>query len=457
MRFQYKLGFITVLGTLLLLAGGGLRAGEKTWKVGAARAKITPEPPMYLAGYGGREKAAEVAIHDIWVKVLALEDADGHRAVVITSDVCGVSKRTYETVCAELKKRCALERSDILLNYSHTHTGPALDECLQDYCGWDDAARTRIRQYTRWLEKTIVEQAVSALAQMAPATLWMGEGRTDFAVNRRNNKEVEVPAIRERGEPLRGPVDHSVPVLAAKAPDGRLRIVLFGYACHTTTLAISRWSGDYAGFAMIDLEKKHPDVQAMFFQGCGADQNPLPRRTIELCQKYGDMLAAAVERVCGKAMTPIAPSLRTAFEFVDLPFERTMTADDLKRYGSQSEVYGRWAQRMLKRLEAGETFPKSFPYAVQVWRLGKDHLWISLGGEAVVDYSLKFKALYGPTTWVNGFSHDLTAYIPSRRVRDEGGYEGGFVGEYGLPAMRWAPDLEDRITKTVGRLVEKVK
>jgi hypothetical protein len=457
MRFRHGHGLFTVLGALLLLAGGALRADENTWKVGTAKAKITPEPPMYLAGYGGRDKAADSTLHDIWVKVLALEDARGNRAVVITCDVCGISKRTYETVCAELKKRCALERSHILLNYSHTHTGPALAECLQDYCDWDDAARTRIRQYTRWLEGTIVEQAALALAQMTPATLWMGEGRTDFAVNRRNNKEAEVPAIRERGEPLRGPVDHSVPVLAAKTPDGRLRTVLFGYACHPTTLAITQWSGDYAGFAMLDVEKSHTDVQAMFFQGCGADQNPLPRREIKLCRKYGDMLAAAVEEVCREAMTPIAPSLRTAFQFVDLPFERTMTADDLNRYVSQGGVYGRWAQRMLKSLRAGQPFPQSFPYAVQVWRLGKNHLWISLGGEAVVDYSLKFKSLYGPTTWVNGFSHDLTAYMPSRRVWNEGGYEGGYLGEYGLPAMRWAPDLEDRITRAVARLVAKVK
>ena len=134
-----------------------------------------------------------------------------------------------------------------------------------------------------------------------------------------------------------------------------------------------------------------------------------------------------------------------------------MTADELEGYVSKGGVYGRWAQRMLGKLAAGETFPKSFPYTVQVWKLGQNHHWISLGGEAVVDYSPKFKALYGPDTWVSGFAADLTAYIPSRRVWNEGGYEGGALGEYGLPAMRWSPDLEDRITATVARLMEKVK
>jgi hypothetical protein len=64
---------------------------------------------------------------------------------------------------------------------------------------------------------------------------------------------------------------------------------------------------------------------------------------------------------------------------------------------------------------------------------------------------------FGPTTWTNGFSHDLTSYIPSRRVWEEGGYEGGYLGEYGLPAMRWAADVEDRISAGVRRLVDKVR
>ena len=108
---------------------------------------------------------------------------------------------------------------------------------------------------------------------------------------------------------------------------------------------------------------------------------------------------------------------------------------------------------MLEQLDQGTTFAQSYPYAILVWKLGADQLWICLAGEPVVDYALKFRARYGPTTWTAGFAHDLTAYIPSRRVWEEGGYEGGALGEYGLPAMRWAPDVEDRITACVERLV----
>ena len=365
-----RLVLFLLAAVCLLAFKAAFSAPAEAWKVGFAKAKITPPAPMYLAGYGNRSAPAQGTLHDLWVKVVALEAADGHRAVVITTDVCGFSQKTYETICAELAKQCGLGRSQVMLTYSHTHTGPALDECLQDYCAWNDSERERIRCYTRWLENTIVQQAAAALARTQPSTLWVGQGTADFAVNRRNNKEADVPALRAGGQALKGPVDHSVPVLVIKSLEGRLQGVLFGYACHTTTLGFLQWSGDYAGFAMLNLERRHPGAQAMFFQGCGADQNPIPRHTVELCQQYGDKLAGAVDQTLAGRMQPVKPILRTAFEFVRLDFEKTMTAEDLRRYAAQGGLYGRWAERMLKRLEAGEVFPSSYPYAIAVWRFG---------------------------------------------------------------------------------------
>jgi neutral ceramidase len=51
----------------------------------------------------------------------------------------------------------------------------------------------------------------------------------------------------------------------------------------------------------------------------------------------------------------------------------------------------RWAERLLRELEAGQTFAKSYPYPIQVWQLGDDQLWIVLGSEVVVDYARLLK------------------------------------------------------------------
>jgi hypothetical protein len=113
---------------------------------------------------------------------------------------------------------------------------------------------------------------------------------------------------------------------------------------------------------------------------------------------------------------------------------------------------------MLAKLEAGESFPDSYPYPVHAWQLGKEMLVIGTGAETVVDYALRFRREYGPGTWTCGYADDMIAYIPSRRVWEEGGYEGGSsLFEYGRPAFRWAGDVEDRIAAAVGRLVKEVR
>jgi hypothetical protein len=170
------------------------------------------------------------------------------------------------------------------------------------------------------------------------------------------------------------------------------------------------------------------------------------------------MLAAAVEDVPKQPMKPVAPGLRTAFASVDLPYEKVVTRGDLQAAAKEpNAIKQRWAARMLAKLDAGEKFSPSYPYPLHAWRLGKHTLMIGMGAETVVDYALRFKGEYGADTWVCGYADDMISYIPSRRVWDEGGYEGGSnLYEYGRPALRWAGDIEDRISNAVAKLVKAV-
>jgi neutral ceramidase len=299
----------------------------------------------------------------------------------------------------------------------------------------------------------------NAFSNLEPAKLAQGEGRCTFAVNRRNNKEVEVPALLAQGKPLAGPVDHSVPVLTVTKPTGELAAILFGYACHPTTLNFLQWCGDYPGFAQIELERNHPGAMALFVNTCGGDQNPLPRRSLELCRKYGHELAVGVEEALKQPLRPVSGGLRTAFALIELPYLKTVSRDDLHPLLQDTDaVRARWAARMLQKLDAGESFPGSYPYPLHAWRLGNEMLVIGQGAETVVDYALRFKKEFGPGTWVCGYTDNMIAYIPSRRVWEEGGYEGGSnLFEYGRPAFRWAGDIEEQIATAVHRLVKQVQ
>jgi len=105
-------------------------------------------------------------------------------------------------------------------------------------------------------------------------------------------------------------------------------------------------------------------------------------------------------------------------------------------------------------IDAGGSLPKTYPYPIGLWRLGDTIHWLTLGGEVVIDYPLKFKETFGPSLWVAGYSHDVMGYIPSRRVWEEGGYEGGgSMIYYGQPA-RWSSQVEDHIEEAVAALMQ---
>lgn len=428
-------------------------AVEPVWKAGTARVNITPDQPMWMAGYGGRDRPAAGKLIDLWGKALVLEDDTGHRGVLITLDLVGMDRELSMKICGLLAENCQLDRSQIALCMSHTHTGPVVGENLSPlhYRLVSPQQQALIDQYAEELCDKVVMVVKQAITQLSTSELTWGSGQAMFAVNRRNNSEKEVPRLRVANQ-LVGPVDHDVPVLAVRDAEQQLMAIVFGYACHATVLNLYQWSGDYPGFAQLELEAKHPGCLALFFAGCGADQNPLPRRSIALAQHYGRRLADAVDTVLlTTAMKPVASHLRTRFREVDLMLDNLPTRAQLERDArSKNKFVVSRAKMLLQQLDQGVPLSPVYPYPIGTWKLGHDIELVTLGGEVVVDYALRLKSeLAGSKTWVAAYAHDVMAYIPSRRVLREGGYEGnGSMLYYGLPTV-WTPAVENTIVTEV--------
>lgn len=425
---------------------------EKYWKVGVSRAVITPEESLWMAGYAARNHTSEGVLHDLWTKVLAIEDANGNKAVLITNDLVAIPKIYSDRIRDRLEKEYQLKRSQIILNCSHTHSGPVLYDALRNLYPLDDIQTRKIIAYSDKLVNTIVELTGKALNSMVPSQIYAGNGITRFQVNRRNNQE----ALSTKITDLNGPNDYAVPVLKVVAKTGELLAVAFGYACHATVLDIYQFSGDYPGFAQIEVEKLHPGTTAMFFQGTGADQNPLPRRTVPLAQQYGRTLAAAVDRVLNEKMKKLEPVLATAYSEIDLQFAGPPpTRQDLLNHISDTsktpDYLKQTAKTLLGRLDRGEIFEKSYPYPCQVWKMG-DQAIMALGGETVTEYSLELKKLFGHDIFVLGYNNDVMAYIPSETILKEGGYEGTRSTFFTTP---WKMNIQSMIISEMVKLAQK--
>ncbi len=400
-----------------------------TWKAGLASVVVTPEKFIWMAGYAGRDKPAEGKWQDLFAKALVLEDEAGKQQVIVTLDLIGVPQALRCRVAERIREKHGVPTEALFMNASHTHSGPELRRRPEPPTD-EELKNEKVRdawEYTQGLEEKIIGAIDAAFADLQPARLTWNQARCGFAMNRRRDYTLPAdhPNANKAPNPA-GPVDQSVPSLRIESPEGEARGVLFGYACHNTCLGAYHWCGDYAGYAQEYLQEHRPGFTAMFVTGCGADQNPYPRRSgvvpgvtdLELTKQHGRSLANAVEMAMTANPIGVTGPLRQAYEEVALTYEDTKRA------------------------------PHSYP--VQVIKLGEILTLVTLGSEVVVDYSLRLKRELDQDghVWVAGYSNDYSGYIPSTRIQEEGGYEA---------ATGWARGIEEIIVPKVLELAAKLR
>ncbi|MDH4475936.1 MAG: neutral/alkaline non-lysosomal ceramidase N-terminal domain-containing protein [Verrucomicrobiaceae bacterium] len=384
-------------------------------KAGVAQQIITPAMNMWMAGYASRKKPAEGKVQELYAKALALEDVAGKRFVFVTLDLIGILPRLRMRMEEKVQNAYGLPPESILLNASHTHSGPEYRV--------EKGREKEAREYTAFLEERLMKVIGDALTDLKPAAVSWSHSRCGFAMNRR----LPSPTGYQNSPNPEGPVDHEVPVLQVVSPEGQARAVLFGYACHNTCLGEFQYCGDYAGFAQEYLQENRPGFVALFMNGCSGDQNPYPRRggvvpgltALDLAKMHGRSLSNAVEVAMQVPKRVVGGRIRAAYEKVSLDY-----APEKKRA------------------------PHLYP--VQVARFGEALTVVALGSETTVDYSIRLKKELSndSATWVAGYSNDYTGYVPSLRVLKEGGYEA---------QAGWAEDVEERIVKKVHEWVEETQ
>jgi len=341
-----------------------------TWKAGLATVVTTPDYSMWMAGYAARNKPSEGKVQDLHAKALALEDGQGTRFVIVTVDLIGFSRDWRDAVVKEVGARYGLRPEALLLNASHTHSGPEIRAWRATQL-WDLPPEQieLCNKYAETLHVKIVDLVGRALQDLSPARLSYVHGRAGAAMNRRS-QTAQGYTIFSNAD---GPVDHDVPVLVVSTPDGKkMRALLFGYACHNTTLDFYQFCGDYAGYAQEYIEETHPGTVALFTIGCGADQNPTPRRTLEWAKQHGRAVANGVEQGLATKPRPVRGPLRLALGEATLELSAPPSVEELKKAATSSNKYeSRHAQELLKSVEAGQS-RSTYPYLVQVARFGDD-------------------------------------------------------------------------------------
>jgi hypothetical protein len=435
------------LFAVVLAAGAVLpaqAAKDTFYSVGVAQVDITPDYPIRLSGYGARQKESEGIDERIFANALAIGTDHEGPAVLLTVDNVAVPAYMRNEVAARLAKNTRVRPDHLAVCCIHTHTAPMLKDVCPNLFGADipSEQQERIDRYTRELTDKLEQVALAALRARQPATLSHGQTQAGFAWNRR---------------PQGGPVDHDLPVLVARDKAGNVRAILVSYACHCTTMADTpnRICGDWAGFAREYLERDHPGAIALVALGCGGDADPKPRTGLEFAKQNGGAISTAVNELLKGSLTPLHGKLECRVKSIALPFDTPPSRDEwIKRSASSNHWVAYHAKKNIARLDRGDMQTTELPYLVQTWNLGNELGMVFLSGEVVVDYSLRLKREFDASRlWVNAYANDVPCYIPSKRVWQEGGYEGGDAMIYYDRPTRLAEGTEELIIAAVHDLL----
>ena len=429
------------------------------WRAASGAVTITPTEPLWMGGYASRNRPSEGKIHDLFAKVLVIQDMTGNRIVIVTADLLGITRELRAAIETQVQQY-GVGSESLLLNASHTHCGPELRSDRLLRLGLDARYAALARQYVRRISKRIATLVGEVVSRIEPARLVYSYARAGFAMNRRLPTD---KGFINSPNPD-GLTDHQVPVLRVENAEGELKSILFGYACHATTLSFQQLCGDYPGFAQQYLEEAHPGVVALFINGCSADQNPYPRRTLDLARQHGRALANGVETaLITKNQKQLRGILSVGLQNVTLRFADPPTRSELETELQSDNKYIRiHAKGLLDELDThGEIKTVFDHFPIQVAQFGNDLTLVGLCGEAVVDYSLRCKKELsdksGNAVWVAGYCNDVFGYLPSERVLREGGYEAGGAMRYTTFPGPFDESVESRIVAGIHELMEQVR
>lgn len=404
-----------------IFAGDGLLCG-------IAKLDITPVDPVTMAGYANRTELSK-GIHDsLSVRVLAFENGK-NKLVLVSTDVIGFYSGTAKVFRESILKKYDLKPSELLLTAIHTHAAPSIT--LNEEKGHPNNVA-----FTKTLQKRILETIGEAFKNLKPAEIGTGSGSSPVGVNRREvfYDEAGNPKTWIGRNPT-GIMDKEVQVLRIDQ-DKKLAGVLFGYACHSTSLGWENFqiSGDLHGLAEQFIERYlGKNVIAPGFAGASGEIDPWYRVLPGFNTKngwipepvlMGTMLGEEVVYVL-QSITNLEKDgeIRSAFQTLELP--------------------GKPEDQWDTKADSSPT-----PINVCVAKVGSV-AFVGLGGEVLSEIGMAIKkASPFDQTFVITHCNGTSGYLPPRHLYVEGGYE--------IQSSPFASAAADILVKQVVKMLHEI-
>jgi len=402
---------------------------------GWAEADITPPIGVPLGGRGPRFTQATDVLDPLVAQVTVLQDAAGSRSVWVSLDHVGITRRLAEPLRFELASVVDAPLDAVILNYSHTHSGPMAT--MDGYATLTPKPEV-LAAYEGERNARVLRAAVQAASAMQPVDARLCLGTSAIGINRRRRNGLGETVMGPNPE---GPCNPDLWVLELTGVDSQDRCVIFSYGCHAVIVYGFCWDGisaDYPGVARARLRAQLGSrTHAQFVQGLAG--NVRPRVLADLEQgTFRKSTPADPEHAGAELARDVARTLANEGEKLELDIAASATtfrvAKDLERNppaeswasvarepGESKANLGRY---WLERLESGIPPVRSVPWDVGLLRLTERHAVAWLAGEPMAEWMPLIRRWVGSgqvAVW--GYCQNASGYLPTDALLAEGGYE----------------------------------
>jgi len=408
---------------------------QESLKIGLAERVITPPMGVEMAGFAARQGVAEGVHDDLHTRAMVIQSPDASVALLAAS-IIGFTQKAVDRIRAEVERQTGLPGSSIMVAATHTHSGPKTTD-----------------DYDAFLIGRCIECLVDAWSHREDARLGAGIALADDVG--RNRRRLDYGAL---------PVDPEVGIFKIEDAAGKVKGVLFNYACHPTVLGPDNLqiTEDWAYYA-IRAVKAHvgEDAVVIYANGAEGDINPgyssglsavgapIPIRTFPFAEKIGARLGRVAADALPHIQTQAQMPVRSISKGVDLPyrtrfpatieqaearvkqteaaFERIKDDPEIPYPEKHRAEYTRFFARMFatraREFYSGE-WEKSVSVDLQSIRLG-DAVLTSFPGEVFVEVGLEVKrrSPFAKTLVIGLANGRSGGYLPTRETYNEGDYE----------------------------------
>ncbi len=437
---------------LLLMAPLWVASAASEMQAGAAVEDVTPTWGVRKAFVN--RPPIKASYYPVQVMALAIANRAA-RVVIVTADIGYFCREITEQIHARAR-RFGLTPGQIVLNASHSHSGPAICPVL-DVLEADQIDR----RYQQFFIHSTVRAIQRALAGLRPARLATSEAACDVCINRRLNGKMEPNPS--------GPRDRRLRLLTVRDSDAaEPRAILFLFGCHPSDVNDDSFGADFFGFVRAAGEARHPGTIVLSAQGTGGDVR-LDHRdaggqrflwgnlaTLDFTKRAGERVAQSLEEALESHSTPVEGRIRSSTRQIELPLASPPSREEVSQAIGSSDLWkARWARSVMNLYDRSAKIPRTVPYTIQAVSIGSSFEIVALDGEAFTGLGAQIERRLSPRrTFVLGYSNTSAGYIPTADEIPKGGYEIGVYYWWLTPAP-FAPELERTLVESAVELARK--